>query len=341
MTISTVLLLIAIVFIAVAFFYVTPQNKSLYAPQELPVIRPYLSKNPLTPTETMFYHRLVEALPDYIVLAQVQLSSFLKVDSSRTEWKDYNRWFNPIAQQSVDYLICQKDFSIIAAVELDDKSHAGLKSIERDNKKNNNLDAASVPLIRWHAEAMPETEAIKQAVLKHVEIAYQPEPQKTPIWQDDELPSFLRERKNNSFPKSLVLVIGMVLLTIWSFSQISSQIAKFTVQQMPKSQPVVDIAPTKPLQNYTEQLQPYNPAQGNTTSPEASNNQAQQANQIAIEQRVKQVNENVLKEELWDREYKKKAECGESENMVDCGNKYIKIRHQFEQRWEAERSSLN
>jgi hypothetical protein len=119
----------------------------------------------------MFYHQLVEALPDYIVLAQVQLSSFMKVDTSRTEWKDYSRWFNPIAQQSVDYLICQKDFSIIAAVELDDKSHNGVKSIARDTKKNENLHAANVPLIRWHAEAMPETETIRQAIFNH---AYEP-----------------------------------------------------------------------------------------------------------------------------------------------------------------------
>ena len=84
------------------------------------LLRPYQSKNPLTKTEIMFYQRLTEALPDLVVLAQVPLSSFLKVDSTQIDPKFSKRWFSPISQQSVDYLICRKDFSIIAAVELDD-----------------------------------------------------------------------------------------------------------------------------------------------------------------------------------------------------------------------------
>jgi hypothetical protein len=58
---------------------------------------PYISKNPLTPTESIFYQRLLEALPDYTVLAQVQLSSIIKVDESKIFSNEYYRWFNPIA----------------------------------------------------------------------------------------------------------------------------------------------------------------------------------------------------------------------------------------------------
>ena len=45
---------------------------------------PYFNKKPLTPTEVQFYERLVEALPKYVVLAQVQLSSFTGVDHYKT-----------------------------------------------------------------------------------------------------------------------------------------------------------------------------------------------------------------------------------------------------------------
>ena len=89
---------------------------------------PYISKTPLTPTEVIFYHRLKEALPEFIVLAQVQLSSFIKVDTSRVRSENYLQWFNPIAQQSVDFLVCDYNFAIIAAIELDDKSHTREKS---------------------------------------------------------------------------------------------------------------------------------------------------------------------------------------------------------------------
>ena len=129
------------------------------------LLRPYQSKNPLTRTEIMFYQRLVEALPDLVVLAQVPLSSILKVDSKQIDTKFSKRWFSPISQQSVDYLLCRKDFSIIAAIELDDKTHLNQDAIKRDNKKNNNLAAANVPLIRWHAESMLEKAEILKKVL--------------------------------------------------------------------------------------------------------------------------------------------------------------------------------
>ena len=40
---------------------------------------PFYAKKPLTPPEQVLYHRLVSALPEHIVLAQVQLSRVLGV----------------------------------------------------------------------------------------------------------------------------------------------------------------------------------------------------------------------------------------------------------------------
>lgn len=342
MNISTFLLLIAIVFIALAFFYATPQKKSLYTPLEQQ-LRPYVSKNPLTPTETMFYHQLVEALPDFIVLAQVQLSSFLKVDTSRTEWKDYSRWFNPIAQQSIDYLICQKDFSIIAAIELDDKSHNGVKSIERDTKKNNNLHAANVPLIRWHAEAMPEAETIRQAVFNH---AYEPTitTQSQPVWLADGRPPFAREAHtpvaNIAKNIAIWLAIAMVLMAIFNLSkgsrsnQTTRQNNNFESSNLQPNQ----TPPAKPVQEFMLRQQQERAAQ-ETARIQAI--QAQQLiNQQQAQQKLVQAQEAALKEEAWNHYYKKTVECTNVDDMVKCGNTYIRNRQQFEYEWEHQRSKF-
>lgn len=339
MNISTFLLLIAIAFIAVAFFYATPQKKSLYAPLEQQ-FRPYLSKNPLTPTETMFYHQLVEALPDFIVLAQVQLSSFLEVDSSRIEWKDRQRWFNPIAQQSVDYLICQKDFSIIAAVELDDKSHNGVKSIERDTKKNNNLHAANVPLIRWHAEAMPEAETIRLAVFNH---AYEPttSTHTQPAWLADGPAPFARQTQTPvaSIAKNIaiLLAIAMILMAIFNLSKVSltsqstRQINIFESLNLQQNQtPHIN-----PAQEFILRQQQERAAQ-ETARIRAI--QAQQLiNQQQAQQKLVQAQEAALKEDAWNRYYKKTVECTNVDDMVKCGNTYIRNRQQFEYEWEHQR----
>lgn len=342
MNISTALLLIAIAFIAMAFFYATPLKKSFYTPPEEQV-RPYVSKNPLTPTETMFYHQLVEALPDFVVLAQVQLSSFLKVDTTKTEWKDYSRWFNPIAQQSVDYLICQQDFSIIAAVELDDKSHNGANSIKRDTKKNNNLHAANVPLIRWHAEAMPEAETIRQIVFNH---AYESttSTQSQPAWLADGRPPFAREAQtpiaNVTKNIAIWLAIAMILIAIFNLSegsgssQTTRQNNNFEHSNFQQNQ----TPPINPAQEFILRQQQERAAQ------EASRIQTIQAqqliNQQQAQQKLVQAQETALKEEAWNHYYKKTVECTNVDDMVKCGNTYIRNRQQFEYEWEHQRSKF-
>lgn len=156
--------------------------------------KPYISKNPLTKTESIFYHRLVEALPEYVALAQVQLSSFIKVDRTKINWNETYRWQNEIGQQSVDFLICQKDFSIVTAIELDDKTHVNDDAIKRDNKKNVNLATAKIPLIRWHAEDLPSIAMIQSRLKPSTD-----EPAKGLSW-DDEIPSFMKVKNDKKTP---------------------------------------------------------------------------------------------------------------------------------------------
>ena len=126
-----------LIFIGLVFFIKLISNSNKKDPKPLydVISKPYFSITPLTKTETIFYHRLVEANPDHIVLSQVQLSSFIKVDKSKIPRNKLNKWQNSISQQSVDYLICTKEFSIISAIELDDKTHLSSDAIKRDNKK--------------------------------------------------------------------------------------------------------------------------------------------------------------------------------------------------------------
>jgi len=166
---------------------------------------PYISKRPLTQTEITFYHRLVEALPDLVVLAQVQLSSIIKVDLPRRHNR-YYKFFNPISQQSVDFLICTRDFEIIAAVELDDRSHLRAEAIIRDNKKNKNLAAANLPLIRWHAEKMPEVNDIKKEFqMIHEESNSQIAKQNEEISSDQDK-YFDNARKSTNSPPIFVMI---------------------------------------------------------------------------------------------------------------------------------------
>ena len=65
---------------------------------------PFYVKKPLSQPEQVLYHRLVKALPDHIVLAQVQVSRVLGVKKGFS----FNEWNNRINRMSYDFVVCSK-----------------------------------------------------------------------------------------------------------------------------------------------------------------------------------------------------------------------------------------
>lgn len=123
---------------------------------------PFYAKKPLTQPEQILYHRLVAAMPECIVLAQVQLSRVLGVKTGF----NFNTWNNRISRMSIDFLVCLKDSTIVAAIELDDSTHKKASRIEADAKKDKALSDAGVALIRWHVGSLPDEVAIREALTK-------------------------------------------------------------------------------------------------------------------------------------------------------------------------------
>ena len=148
--ISIPILLIAITLIVIGSFIKNKRSKELW---------PYYAKKPITKTELILYYRLVNALPDKIILAQVQLS---RVRGVKKGYK-FGEWHNRINRMSLDFVICRKeDAGIIAVIELDDKSHEKEERIRADEKKDKALKSANIRIIRWKVQDMPDERTIKQ-----------------------------------------------------------------------------------------------------------------------------------------------------------------------------------
>lgn len=123
---------------------------------------PFYAKKPLTQPEQVLYHRLVGAMPECIVLSQVQLSRVLGVKRGF----NFHEWNNRINRMSLDFVVCLKDSTIVAAVELDDKSHELATRKVADDKKNKALSAAGITLVRWKTNALPDEAAIRLTFAK-------------------------------------------------------------------------------------------------------------------------------------------------------------------------------
>lgn len=150
------LLVLVIVVVLLAFFKVKFQGGS--GDDE---IWPFYSKKPLSQPEQVLYFRLIEALPNHIILAQVQLSRFLGVKKGHKS----QSWLNRINRMSADFVVCNKDSSIVAIIELDDATHLKPDRQVADAKKDKAIESAEIKLIRWQAKAMPDASAIKRAIM--------------------------------------------------------------------------------------------------------------------------------------------------------------------------------
>ena len=110
----------------------------------------FYGTKPLSEIEQIAYWRLVEACgTDKIILAQVAFSSFIRTKGGDHKGRASN--FGKARQKVADFVICNKDFSIFAIVEIDDKTHIKVKDEARDRI----TAAAGFKTIRVLAKELP------------------------------------------------------------------------------------------------------------------------------------------------------------------------------------------
>jgi hypothetical protein len=121
---------------------------------------PVYAKQLLSPVEQKFYHRLTRSFPNHIVLSQVSMSQIVGVKKGQDFASVYNR-FNRLV---VDFVVCNRDFSVAAVLELDDRSHDRPKRQDADQRKEAVLNAAGIPLHRLNVNPLPDEAELRDLV---------------------------------------------------------------------------------------------------------------------------------------------------------------------------------
>ena len=131
-------------------------------------IWPFAPMPIMTNTEVLFFDKLKDALPDYHIFVQVQLSRIIAGNSDDAAERRF--WFNRICRQSVDYVIVDSDAqTTLVAIELDDWTHNNKARQKADDKKDKALASAGIPIVRFHAERMPTAAMIRHELLQVIE----------------------------------------------------------------------------------------------------------------------------------------------------------------------------
>lgn len=79
--------------------------------------------------------------------------------------KNWQIAFNKISSKHFDYVLCDKDdLSVVAIIELDDKSHKQEKSISRDKLIESACSSAGLKLVRFSAKASYQVQVIRESI---------------------------------------------------------------------------------------------------------------------------------------------------------------------------------
>ncbi|WP_259365149.1 DUF2726 domain-containing protein [Psychrobacter sp. GP33] len=131
-------------------------------------IWPFAPMPIMTNTEVLFFDKLKDALPDYHIFVQVQLSRIIAGNSDDAAERRF--WFNRICRQSVDYVIVDSDAqTTLVAIELDDWTHNSKARQKADDKKDKALASAGIPIVRFHAERMPSAAMLRHELMQVIE----------------------------------------------------------------------------------------------------------------------------------------------------------------------------
>jgi len=119
----------------------------------------YKRRDLMTGNELEFFGRLVVALPDHYIFPQVAMSALLEAASGDKKQAHGDRL--RIAQQRVDYVVCNRRCEVVAVVELDDRTHSRAKDKVRDGR----LEQAAIRTVRFQSRQKPAPDAIRAAIL--------------------------------------------------------------------------------------------------------------------------------------------------------------------------------
>lgn len=124
----------------------------------------------LTVAERQAHTLLRQAMPGYLVLAQVPLSRFLRVDSRHTQW------VQQVSGMSADLLLCDSGSRVLVVVDL--KSASPTENItKRHERMARLLRAAGIRVVSWPDYALPDVAAIRAQLVPMLAAKSPPKPQ--------------------------------------------------------------------------------------------------------------------------------------------------------------------
>jgi hypothetical protein len=302
---------------------------------------PVAARNLLSDRENSLYQRLLSLYPDHKIFVQVALSQLIDVTEDHPERQSIR---NRFSQLVADFVLCRSDLSIVAVIELDDRSHERADRKDADARKNKALADAGVRLVRVPAGALPSEDALRglvdadgtgnvtreETVLRLAETVDTFPADVPPVAQRHDARAESRTLKSIA----MKIVLGVVLLGGWLiYSQVVPFVFQRTLQPLaagPVGTPVVQTssASTAPI------LISQPPVVVGPSPLSLADERRAGLQAAAVLQK--------RKDQAWGAFYSAPASCehpADWKSHVECGNQFMRAKKRFEAQWMLQHTS--
>lgn len=154
----TYIVILVFIFVALQFFLRKSPGKTDFPYEKYRFL--------LTKAERNFYGTLSLALGDqFAVMCKVRIADVLGTRKGLSS-KERIRAFNKISRKHFDFVLCEPaDLSIVAAIELDDRSHRSSGRRERDQFVEGACVAAGLALHRFDVKRAYQVEELRKTII--------------------------------------------------------------------------------------------------------------------------------------------------------------------------------
>jgi hypothetical protein len=148
---------LGIVVLAVVFF---AMMRTTMGTAGEPERYPFVQVPPLSDRDRVLYWRLRAVLPDLIILSQVPVARFLRVEKGH----EVREALNLVNRMTIDFLVCLPEGTIVAAIEIVDAADEFDERSLADAGKTKALGSAGIKLLRWRE--VPSEVELRRAFLE-------------------------------------------------------------------------------------------------------------------------------------------------------------------------------
>jgi hypothetical protein len=293
---------------------------------------PVAAKKLLTEREQSLYKSLLSLYSDHKLFIQVALSQLIDVPENQPDRQSIR---NRFSQLVADFVLCRADLSVVAVIELDDRSHLRADRQYADARKNKALADAGIRLVRIPAGRLPLQDALRALVDAdgNSQIKLQ-EPAELSLAEDTYFPESTYDPEEEASAVSrelrrvvLRVVVGAVFLGGGWF--LYSYVFPSVIQQA--FQPLAARVAPAAKSLITPRRTLSDPSVLQISPDRLAEMKGSQMREAAAHQKQKQV--------AWAAFYSAPASCEHPvdwKSQVECGNQYMRAKKVFEQKWAAE-----